>query len=76
MSGTVDASSRGGRLASVRDAIAQAASSTGVDFSYLFAQAKSESGLDPTAQAGSSSAAGLFQFIDQSWLGVLKKHGA
>lgn len=60
----------------MRQAIAQAASSTGVDFNYLFAQAKSESGLDPAAQAGSSSAAGLYQFIDQSWLGVLKKHGA
>jgi hypothetical protein len=66
----------GGRRAAVRDAIAQAASSTGVDFGYLLAQARSESGLDPTARAGGSSAAGLFQFIDQSWLGVLKKHGA
>jgi len=65
----------GTRRAAVRDAIAQAASTTGVDFGYLMAQAKSESGLDPTAQASGSSAAGLFQFIDQSWLGVLKKHG-
>lgn len=67
---------RAGKPASVRDAIAQAAGSTGVDFRYLLAQAKSESGLDPGARAASSSAAGLFQFIDQSWLGVLKKHGA
>jgi len=62
--------------ASVRDAIAQAASRTGVDFGYLLAQAKSESGLDPAAQASTSSAAGLYQFIDQSWLGVVKQHGA
>lgn len=60
----------------VRDAIAQAARSTGVDFNYLLAQARSESGLDPTAKASGSSAGGLFQFLDQSWLGVLKKHGA
>ena len=69
--GTID-----GVRAHVRDAIAQAAGSTGVDFHYLLAQAKSESGLDPDAQAAGSSAAGLFQFIDQSWLGVLKKHGS
>jgi hypothetical protein len=40
------------------------------------AQAKSESGLNPNAKAASSSATGLFQFLDQSWLGVVKAHGA
>lgn len=60
---------------SVRQSIARAAERTGVDFGYLLAQAKTESGLDPTARAGTSSAAGLYQFIDQSWLGVLKQHG-
>ncbi len=60
----------------VRAAIGQAAQRTGVNFSYLLAQAKSESGLNPTAKAGNSSATGLFQFLDQSWLGVLKAHGA
>jgi hypothetical protein len=62
--------------ASVRNAIADAASRTGTSFSYLFNQAKSESGLNPNAKAGTSSATGLYQFIDQSWLGVLKQHGA
>ena len=62
--------------ARVRAAIDSAARRTGVDFGYLLAQAKSESGLDPTAHAASSSAAGLYQFLDQSWLGVLKQHGA
>lgn len=60
----------------VRLAIADAASRTGASFSYLLNQAKSESGLDPNAKAGNSSAAGLYQFIDQSWLGILKQHGA
>ncbi len=32
--------------------------------------------LNPTARAGTSSATGLYQFIDQSWLGVVKQHGA
>ncbi len=60
----------------VRAAIGQAAQRTGVNFSYLLAQAKSESGLDPNARAGNSTASGLYQFLDQSWLGVLKAHGA
>lgn len=60
----------------VRSAIGRAAQRTGVDFSYLLNQAKSESGLNPNARATTSSASGLFQFIDQSWLGVVKQHGA
>src|SRR6478752_1326508 len=60
----------------VRAAIGQAAQRTGVDFSYLVAQAQSESGLDPNAHAASSSASGLYQFLDQSWMAVVKHHGA
>jgi len=60
----------------VRTAISRAAERTGVNFSYLLNQAKSESGLNPKARASTSSAAGLFQFIDQTWLGVVKQHGA
>ncbi|TIX52127.1 lytic transglycosylase domain-containing protein [Alteraurantiacibacter aquimixticola] len=56
-------------------AIAQAARRTGVDFSYLLAQARIESGMDPMAQARTSSASGLYQFIDQTWLATLDKHG-
>jgi hypothetical protein len=59
----------------VRSAIGAAAQKTGVDFSYLLAQAKSESGLNPNAKAGGSSATGLYQFLDQSWLAIVKKHG-
>ena len=60
----------------VQAAIAQASSRTGVDFDYLLGQAKVESGLNPSARAGTSSASGLYQFVEQSWLGVVKKHGA
>lgn len=56
-------------------AIARAAERTGVDFRYLLAQAQLESGMDPRAKASSSSATGLFQFIDQTWLAVLDRHG-
>ena len=66
----------GGGRARVQNAIAVASAKTGVDFSYLYSQAKLESGLNPNARASSSSATGLYQFIDQSWLGVMKKHGA
>ena len=62
--------------ARVQSAIASASSRTGIDFGYLLGQAKLESGLNPTARAGTSSATGLYQFIEQSWLAVVKKHGA
>ena len=60
----------------VTNAIAMASRRTGVDFSYLLGQAKIESSLNPTARATTSSATGLYQFIDQSWLAVIDKHGA
>jgi hypothetical protein len=60
----------------VQSAIQLAASRTGVDFDYLMGQAKIESGFDPGAKARTSSAAGLYQFIESSWLSVVKKHGA
>lgn len=60
----------------MRGAIARAAAATGTDFSYLMAQARLESGLDPTARAATSSAAGLYQFTGQTWLAMLDKHGS
>lgn len=59
-----------------RAAIARAARATGMDFDYLLAQAKLESGLNPQARAGSSSATGLYQFLGSTWLDTLQKHGA
>jgi Transglycosylase SLT domain len=41
-----------------------------------WATAMRESSLKPNAQSSTSSATGLFQFIDQTWLGVMKEHGA
>src|SRR5262245_42356743 len=57
-------------------ALQNAAKVTGSDFSYLLGTAMRESSLKPEAQAKTSSAAGLFQFIEQTWLGVVKTHGA
>lgn len=67
------AGARGGNR--ITNAIAMASQRTGVDFTYLFNQAKIESSLNPEARASTSSATGLFQFIEQSWLGVVSQHG-
>jgi hypothetical protein len=60
----------------VEAAIQRASSATGVDFSFLLGTAKRESGYNPAAKAQTSSAAGLFQFTEQTWLSTLKKHGS
>src|SRR5580692_6819061 len=60
----------------VAGAISQASAATGTSFNYLLATARVESGLNPQAGASTSSARGLFQFIDQTWLGTMKQSGA
>jgi transglycosylase-like protein with SLT domain len=59
----------------VAGAIKQAASSSGTSFEYLLTTAKMESDFNPSAGASTSSAHGLFQFIDQTWLGTVKEAG-
>jgi hypothetical protein len=59
----------------ITGAIKQAARSTGISFEYLLTAAKIESNLNPSAQAATSSAKGLYQFIEQTWLGALKTSG-
>src|SRR3569832_1712986 len=60
----------------VAGAIKQAAASSGMSFQYLLTTAKMESDFNPTAGASTSSAHGLFQFIDQTWLSTVKEAGA
>jgi hypothetical protein len=60
----------------IAGAIKQAASNTGASFEYLLATAKMESNFNPKAAASTSSARGLYQFIDQTWLGTVKEAGA
>jgi Transglycosylase SLT domain len=60
----------------VTGAIRQAAQATGTSFQYLLATAQVESGLNPQAGAPTSSARGLFQFVEQTWLGTMKQSGA
>jgi hypothetical protein len=61
--------------AAVTGAIRQAARMTGTDFQYLVATAQVESNLNPNARVATSSARGLFQFIEQTWLQTLKQQG-
>lgn len=59
----------------VVSALKDAAAATGSDFHYLLGTAMRESSLKPLAQSATSSAAGLFQFVDQTWLGLVKSYG-
>jgi hypothetical protein len=59
----------------VSGAIKQAAKATGANFQYLLATAQVESNYNPNAQGATSSAKGLFQFIEQTWLATLKDAG-
>lgn len=55
--------------------IDQASRKTGVDFAYLVNQAKAESSFNPEAKAKTSSASGLYQFIERTWLDMVNRHG-
>lgn len=57
-------------------ALKSAAAQTGSDFRYLLDTAMRESGLKASAKSSTSSASGLFQFVDQTWLGLVKQYGA
>jgi hypothetical protein len=48
---------------------------TGVPFGYLMKTAMRESSLDPSLKASTSTATGLFQMLEQTWLGLLEEEG-
>jgi hypothetical protein len=60
----------------VHAAIRRAADATGVNFSMLVETARRESAMNPNARASTSSATGLFQFIESTWLDMVRRHGA
>jgi hypothetical protein len=59
----------------VVSAIRDGAAKTGAGFDYLLKTAQRESALEPDAKAKTSSATGLFQFIEQTWLSMVKQEG-
>lgn len=66
---------RAAEIEGVASHIRSASRQTGVSFDYLMAQANKESNLSADAKNRSSSAAGLFQFTQKTWLQLVKKHG-
>lgn len=59
----------------ILSAIKNASIKAGVDFSYMVQQAAAESSFNPAAKAKTSSASGLYQFIESTWLSMVRDHG-
>jgi len=57
------------------ETVVRAAQATNVDPAYLMALADKESSLLPDNKARTSSAEGLFQFVEGTWLEVLRRYG-
>src|SRR4051794_38112576 len=58
------------------ETVVRAAQVTNVDPAYLMALADKESSLLPDNKAHTSSAEGLFQFVESTWLEVLRRYGS
>jgi soluble lytic murein transglycosylase-like protein len=59
----------------VENAIRYAAETTGVDYDKLLDMAFVESGYNPNAVNTKSKAIGLFQFVPNTWKGMIKNYG-
>ncbi len=59
----------------VLDAIKRASAATGVSFAYMLQKASAESSFNTSAKSRTSSATGLYQFIDHTWLTLVKRYG-
>ena len=66
----------GAAQAAALGAIRVRAGASGVDAGFLETLATVESGLRSDLRARTSTAAGLFQFIEATWLDLLHRHGA
>lgn len=62
--------------AAMAEAVQTAARAAGVNPAELMAKAARESNFDPRARSRTSSAAGPFQFIERTWLDLVRRHGA
>jgi hypothetical protein len=56
--------------------ILRAAEATGADPAYMMALADKESSFLPDNKAATSSAEGLFQFVEKTWLEMIRDYGA
>ncbi|WP_426046072.1 LPD38 domain-containing protein [Brevundimonas sp. TWP3-1-2b1] len=62
--------------ATIAPHIARASERSGVSADYLTNLARRESAFNPSAAAGTSTARGLYQFTEDTWLGTLRRHAA
>lgn len=76
MTDSISAIPKAAQRLEVLNALKSASAATGADFGYLVKTAQRESNFDPTAKAPTSSATGLFQFTNETWLNVLDRYGA
>ena len=60
----------------VSGAIRSVASLSGHSFASMMSQAQQESGLDTKARNRKSTATGPFQFIERTWLDLVRRHGS
>jgi hypothetical protein len=58
------------------ETVVRAAQATNTDPAFMLALADKESSLLPNRKAQTSSAEGLFQFADGTWLEVLRRYGS
>lgn len=70
---TVDRTNVAERIAGAFKAASEA---TGTSFDYLVSTSGRESDHRPDLASSTSTAKGLFQFVDQTWLGLIKREGA
>ena len=61
--------------ATYASAIDDASRTIGVDRALMYAIARQESGFNPNAKPGTSSAKGLYQFISSTWREMTQKYG-
>ncbi|MEI6560072.1 MAG: lytic transglycosylase domain-containing protein [Rhodospirillaceae bacterium] len=69
-------SARAPTIAEFTESARSAARIANVSFADVMAKAAQESNFNVNSRTSSSSAAGPFQFIEQTWLDMLKRHGA
>lgn len=70
-----DIRDRAGKRVDLMSTIIRAAAATDVDPVYLIAVADKESDLRPNLDSSRSSAQGLFQFLDGTWLELVREYG-
>lgn len=70
------AKAEGSGYMAVKDVISEASKLVGVDNKMMVQKAAIESGFNPNARAGTSSATGLYQFTKGTWNEMLSKYGS